>query len=412
MRISARFSITGKNVALLAICQGLLFSINTVFAIVSGLVGLSLAPDPVMATVPLGLFIFGAALATFPASLFMARKGRRVGFLVGASFGFYGGLIAAFSIAIQSFSLLSIAGLMMGVFFAFGQYYRFAIADVCEGSLRRYAISIVLAGGLISGVIGPNSAAWSRDLLSPYTFMACYLVISAFCCIKLWILTLIEIPIPSGLKNSGLARPLNQIIRQPRFIVAALAGMVSWAAMNQLMMGTPLAMHMCSLPFSDSAFVMQWHQYGMFAPGFFVGALINKFGIYKVLMSGTVILLGAVSAVVSGVGLWNFWWATFLVGVGWCFLFVGSTVLVTECCTIDEQAKTQGFNDFLVFLAAGCGTFMSGALLNLIGWDWVGYSLIPLIIACGLSVFWLFLREKPSVIDSLSAPGQNQKVRQ
>jgi len=388
-----RIGRAGKNVLVLATCQGLLFSINTVFAMVSGLVGLTLAPDPSLATVPVGLFITGAALTTYPASILMGRIGRRPGFLIGASIGFYGGVLGAWAVAIESFGLLCFAGLFMGMYFAFGLYYRFAIADVATGALKRHAVSIVLAGGVLSGVIGPHSAAWSRDLLAPQTFMASYVVVSALSYLKLLLLAFIDIPTPPKAERRQSGRPLGEIVRQPRFIVAAIAGMVSWAAMNQVMMGAPLAMHVHSLPFSDAAFVMQWHNFAMFLPGFFAGALVNRFGVYNVMLWGGVMLFGSVAAVVTGIDLWNFWWAAFFVGTGWCFLFVSATILITECCTVQEQAKTQGFNDFLVFFAQAIGTFSTGALLHLIGWNAVGYTLLPIIAITAGATIWLARRE-------------------
>ena len=388
-----RFGRSGKNVLVLATCQGLLFSINTIFAMVSGLVGATLASDPALATVPLGLFITGAALTTYPASILMGRIGRRAGFMIGAAIGFYGGVLGAWAVAIESFGLLCFTGLFMGVYFAFGAYYRFAIADVAAGALKRHAVSIVLAGGVLSGFLGPHSAYWSRDLLAPQTFMASYVVVSALAYVKFLLLAFIDIPTPAKVERRHRGRPLGEIIRQPRFIVAAIAGMVSWAAMNQLMMGAPIAMHVCSLPFSDTAFVMQWHNFAMFLPGFIAGALINKFGIYNVMLWGGVMLFGAVAAVVTGLDLWNFWWAGFLVGTGWCFLFVSATILITECCTVQEQAKTQGFNDFLVFFAQAAGTFWTGALLHLVGWASVGYTLLPIIVITAGATIWLARRE-------------------
>ena len=388
-----RFGRAGKNVLVLATCQGLLFSINTVFAMVSGLVGATLAPDPALATVPLGLFITGAALTTYPASILMGRIGRRAGFLIGAAIGFYGGVLGAWAVAIESFELLCFTGLFMGMYFAFGTYYRFAIADVATGALKRHAVSIVLAGGVLSAFLGPHSADWSRDLLAPQTFMASYVVVSALAYLKFLLLVFIDIPTPPKVERRHRGRPLGEIIRQPRFVVAAIAGMVSWAAMNQVMMGAPIAMHVCSLPFSDAAFVMQWHNLAMFLPGFIAGALINRFGVYNVMLWGAVMLFGSVAAVVTGIDLWNFWWASFLVGTGWCFLFVSATILITECCTVQEQAKTQGFNDFLVFFAQAAGTFSTGALLHLVGWSSVGYTLLPIIVITAGATIWLARRE-------------------
>ena len=383
----------GRNVLILATCQGLLFSINTAFAMVSGLVGATLASDPSLATVPLGLFITGAALSTYPASLLMGRIGRRLGFLIGAAVGFYGGVLGAWSVAVGSFELLCFTGLFMGIYFAFGQYYRFAIADVASGPLKHHAVSIVLAGGVFSGVLGPYSADWSRDLLAPQIFMGTYAAVSALAYLKFLLLTFIDIPAPPKAARRQTGRPLGEIVRQPRFVVAAIAGMVSWAAMNQLMMGAPIAMHICSLPFSDAAFVMQWHNFAMFLPGFVAGALINRYGIYNVMLWGALMMFGSVAAVVTGIDLWNFWWGGFLVGTGWCFLFVSATILVTECCTVEEQSKTQGFNDFLVFFAQAAGTFSSGILIYQVGWASVGYTLLPVILLTAVATTWLAFRE-------------------
>ena len=301
----------GRNLLILATCQGLLFSINTAFVMVSGLVGAALAPDPSLATVPLGLFVTGAALSTYPASLLMGRVGRRLGFLIGAAVGFYGGVLGAWSVAAGSFELLCFTGLFMGVYFAFGQYYRFAIADVATGTFRRHAVSIVLAGGVFSGILGPHSADWSRDLLAPWIFMGTYAVVSALAYVKFLLLVFIDIPMPPRAARRRAGRPLGEIVRQPRFVVAAVAGMVSWAAMNQLMMGAPIAMRICSLPFSDTAFVMQWHNFAMFLPGFAAGALINRYGVHNVMLWGALMMFGSVAAVVSGIDLWNFWWGRF-----------------------------------------------------------------------------------------------------
>ncbi len=391
MRI--RFGRTGKNVLVLAACQGLMFSINTAFALVSGLVGATLAPDPSFATVPLGLFITGAALSTYPASLLMGRIGRRLGFLIGAAVGFYGGVLGAWAVAAGSFGLLCFTGLFMGVYFAFGQYYRFAIADVATGTLRRHAVSIVLAGGVFSGVLGPYSAEWSRDLLAPQVFMGTYAAVSAMAYLKFLLLVFVDIPVPPRTVRRRTGRPLGEIVRQPRFVVAAVAGMVAWAAMNQLMMGAPVAMHVHSLPFSDAAFVMQWHNFAMFLPGFAAGALINRYGVYNVMLWGALLMFGSVAAVVSGVDLWHFWWGGFLVGAGWCFLFVSATILVTECCTVPEQSKTQGFNDFLVFVAQAAGTFSAGVLIYRVGWASVGYALLPVIVLTAVATAWLAFRE-------------------
>ena len=384
---------TGRNLLILAACQGLLFSINTVFVMVSGLVGAALAPDPSLATAPLGLFITGAALSTYPASLLMGRVGRRPGFLIGGAAGFHGGVLGAWSVAAGSFGLLCVAGLFMGVCFAFGQYYRFAIADVATGRFRRHAVSIVLAGGVFSGVLGPYGADWSRDLLAPWIFMGAYAFVSALAYLKFLLLVFIDIPPPPRAARRRTGRPLGEIARQPRFVVAVIAGMVGWGAMNQLMMGTPVAMHVCSLPFSDTAFVMRWHNFAMFLPGFVTGALIDRYGVYNLMLWGAVLMFGSVAAVVSGIDLWNFWWGGLLVGAGWCFLFVGATVLVTECCTVQEQSRAQGFNDFLIFVAQAAGAFSSGVLIYGTGWESVGYTLLPVILLTAGATVWLAFRE-------------------
>jgi MFS family permease len=375
-------------------CQGLLFTINSIYMMVTGLVAVGLAPEASWASIPLGLFITGAAITTIPASLLMRRIGRRLGFMIGAAIGFHGGVVAAVALAIGSFWLLCVASVIMGAYFAFCQYFRMAITEVASGPFRQHAVSFVLAGGVLSGVAAPETAKYTQDLFAPLAFLGTYVAVSFFAYVMMLLLAFLDIPPLTESQRRDRGRPLSVIAAQPRFIVAVLAGMVSWAAMNIVMAGTPLAMAACSYPFSDAAFVMGSHNVAMFAPGFFTGWMINRFGVFNVMLWGAAILVGSVAALVSGIELWNFWWAGALVGGGWCFLYVGSSILLSECCTISEQGKTQGLNDFLVFTAQAIGTFASGFLLYGIGWSAVGWAMAPMIVVTAAATTWLAVRER------------------
>lgn len=380
------------NVLLLSLAQALLTTSNVIIFTLSGLVGYSLAPDPSLSTVPVAAWVIGAALSTWPASMAMKRIGRRAGFLVGGAFGVAGGLVCALAVWLQDFWLLSAGAALVGVYNAHGQYYRFAVAEAVPNSAKSRAISLVLAGGIVGGVIGPESAKLTKDLLAPMVFLGSFLALGAFNLLSLAVVACVRIPKLSEAERRESGRPLSEIVRQPRFLVAALAAFTGYVVMNVVMVATPIAMLQCGLPFDDTAFAMEWHVIGMFAPAFITGWLIARIGVLNVLLAGAALMVACVGFAVTGISTFNFWMAVVLVGVGWNFLFVGGTTLLTECCTPAEQAKTQGLNDFVIFTGMAISTFGSGALLQVLGWNAVNWGALPLVALTAAATIWLALR--------------------
>jgi MFS family permease len=387
-------------VALLACCQALLLTNSVTLISISALVGHSLVKNKVFATLPATTAVIGAALAAFPASLRMKRAGRRKGFLTGVAFGLAGSVVATLGLAIGSFALLCLGTLLAGVYNAFGQYYRFAAADAAPAAGKARAISLVLAGGLVGGIIGPELSKHTGDLLQP-RFLASYLSLFGFGLLAAALLARLDIPNPREETSGAGARPLGLIAAQPVFIVAALAGGVGYTVMNLLMTATPLAMTFCGHSYGASASVIAAHVVAMFAPSFVTGSLIQRFGVLEVILAGVVIMLGCVAIAVSGQQLLNFWWALVLLGVGWNFMYVGGTTLLTEAYAPAEKAKAQGLNEILVFGSMTVSSFASGVLVNSVGWTLLNYVSLPLLALAGLGAAWLRWRRRVAPL----APG-------
>lgn len=382
-----------RNVLLLALCQALLMTAGSGFITSATLVGQSLASDAVYASLPVGLKFLANMLFTFPASLLMKRTGRRTGFLLGASAGILGGGLCSYAILNGSFVLFCVGAFCIGVSNSFGQFYRFAAADAASEDYRSRAISYVMAGGVIAAFSGPNLAVFSRDLL-PVSFAGFYAAVVGVMLVSATLISLLTIPPPPANERAAGGRPLGEIARQPSFIVAVLGGIISYAVMNLLMTATPLAMDTYDHPFESTALVIQWHVVGMFAPSFFTGHLIRYFGVLTVMATGALLLLGCVMVNLSGVALEHFWSALVLLGVGWNFLFVGGTTLLTDTYTPPEKAKTQALNDFLVFGTVTCTAFASGALHSLYGWRALNLGVLPAIGVALLAVGLLALRRR------------------
>lgn len=382
------------NVFLLAVCQAIFLCGQTTLFFIGGLIGFSLTTDKTLATLPISAVILGTALMTIPASLLMRRVGRRNGFMLGAVIGIIGMLICAFAVYKASFWLLIIGTILIGFYNAFCQYYRFAAADSADETFRPKAISLVLAGGVVAGVLGPQLALYSRDLLEPITYMASYIAVAGLTFLALIFLSMVRIPrlSNSALKDSG--RSLKNIARQPGFLVAVFASMISYGVMSLLMTATPLAMISCGFEDRMAGYVIQWHVIGMFAPSFFTGSLIKKFGLDKIMLAGALLLLICLAVSLSGESFNNFWLSLLLLGLGWNFLFVGGTTLLTMVHTPAEQGKVQAVNDFLVFAATASASFMSGALLASVGWFTINLTAVPLVAAVVLLAVWLVTRSK------------------
>jgi len=378
-----------KNVAVLAVCQGLLFVNNSVLITVNALAGIALAPNKALATLPVTMYFVGSALTTVPLSFMMKRHGRRAGFTLGAVFAVLGSLICAAAVYAASFWLLCLGVLVLGGYFAAGQYYRFAAADSAPADFKATAISLVLAGGIVGGFVGPETSKRTIDLLAGHLYAAAYFSLVGFALLTVLVLRWLTIPVLTETERMSAGRPLAEIARQPAFIVALLCAMIAYGVMNLLMTTTPLAMIACEHPFSDAAFVIQWHIVGMFAPSFVTGTLIRRFGLSTVMLAGVALNVGCVVTALSGVDVMNFWLAMLLLGIGWNFMFIGATALLTESHTPAERAKVQGVNDAAIFVTMVASSLSSGALFTLQGWDAMNRWVLPVLAVAGAAVLWL-----------------------
>jgi MFS family permease len=385
-----------KNVALLSACQGLLLTNNSILIATNGLAGYALASDKAFATLPVTAYIIGAALTTMPASLLMRRLGRRAGFALGAVFGIVGALICAYAAFAHHFWLLCAGALVLGIYNATGQYYRFAAADSASIDFKSKAISLVLAGGIAGGILGPETSKISKDFFAQAAFAGSYLSLGVFCLLAIGLVSLIDIPPLTVAERKESGRPLVAIARQPAFVVAVLSAIVGYGVMNLLMVATPLAMMARHHPFSDAAFVIQWHVIAMFAPSFFTGTLIRRFGVINVMLAGVVLNLGCIVVALAGLEVANFWMAMVLLGVGWNFMFIGGTTLLTECHTPSERGKAQGANDLAIFITMTVTSLSSGLLFTLQGWKLMNQLAVPFLLLTGAAMLWLAALRRPS----------------
>ena len=384
---------TRRNVGLLAACQALLMTNNATLIAINGLAGLALAPVKALATLPVTCWVAGGALATMLASLHMRRVGRQRGLSIGTLWGIVGALICAGAVWLQSFWLLCFGTLVFGVYNAYGQYYRFAAADVAGPDFKGTAISLVLAGGLVGGILGPSTSRMTVDLLSP-RFTGAYLALIGFALLTLLLLRFIRIPTPDARLQAARGRPLAEIAAQPKFIVAVLASAIGYGVMNFLMTSTPIAMGVCGHPYSDAAFVISSHVIGMFAPSFVTGGLIRRIGVLPVMFAGALLNFAAIGVALSGISVAQFWWSLVLLGVGWNFLYVGGTALLTETYRPEEMAKAQGANDQAIFIVMAISSFTSGLTVTQAGWERVNLYALPLVGLVAIAIGWFALVQR------------------
>jgi MFS family permease len=377
-----------RTVLMLALCQALAMTGGSIVATTASIVGSMLAPDRALSTLPIAVQMTGMMTATIPAALLMARIGRRPGFWIGAALGASGAAIAAFAVFRADFVLFCAGTFLLGTYNGVAQQYRFAASEIADEVFRPKAISLVLAGGVASAVFGPETAKWSSELFAPVLFAGCYLVIVALCAAAAVVLCFIDLPKPAPpvLRRGG--RPLAEIAMQPTFIVAVIAGMVGYGVMSLVMTATPIAMLDCGHAFGDAAFVIQWHALGMFAPSFFTGHLITRFGVTRILLTGAALLLLCCVINLAGLAIANFWAANVVLGVGWNFLFVGATTLLTRTYTAEERGKVQALKDFLIFGTVAMSSFASGALLSGVGWAMVQIAIMPFVVVAAAAVLW------------------------
>jgi MFS family permease len=383
------------NLLLLTLCQGLFLTNNVTFIAINGLVGLSMAPLGWMATLPVMGYVVGGALSTGLVAKSQSRWGRRVSFQLGLLVALGSALLAAYAASSHNFWLLVCATVIAGYYSANGQLYRFAAAELSLADFREKAVSLVLAGGLIGAVIGPNLASRTRNLVDT-PFVGAYLALACVAVLGLLLMHFIRFPVAPAPQAAGAAAgaPLREIMRRPLFIVSAITAAMGYGVMNLLMAATPLAMQVCGYGFADAALVLEWHVIGMFAPGFFTGSLIKRFGALPVMGVGVVLNLVCIAVALSGVDLHQFLVSLFLLGVGWNFLFTGSTTLSMKAWTPQEKDRGQAAINFFVFATMAVTSFASGALVTTRGWTWLNVgSLLPVGLA-GAALLWLWLKQK------------------
>ena len=392
-----------RNLWLLAICQGLLLTNNVTFIAINGLVGLAIAPRGWMATLPVMSYVIGGALSTGLVAHTQQRFGRRGSFQTGLAVALVSALLCCFAAVTRNFWLLCFATVVAGYYNANAGLYRFAAAELAAPEWREKAVSMVMAGGLIGAVAGPNLAKATREAFA-VPFAGAYIALAAVALLSMVVMHFIEFPPAPARKESGGGRSLSEIARQPVFIVAAAAGALGYGVMNLLMAATPIAMQICSLPFSDAALVLEWHVIGMFAPGFFTGHLIRRFGALPVMGAGLLLNLGCIAVALSGVELHHFIVALFLLGVGWNFLFTGSTTLSLTAYAPEERDRAQGALNFCVFTTLALTSFASGVLVTTQGWQLLNVgSLVPVVLT-GAALLWL-ARHKRAVRSAAESAG-------
>jgi MFS family permease len=379
-----------RNLFVLALCQGLFLTNNVAFIAINGLVGFSLAPFSWLATLPVTGYVVGSAVSSIPAARMHRLYGRRFSFLLGIGFAVLSALLCLYAAITRNFVLLVAGTFIAGFYQANAQLYRFAAAEIASSEYREKAVSWVLAGGLIGAVLGPNLVVLSKDLFE-VEFAGAYLVLSFVGILAAALMATIRFapPVPkNALQDGPPARPLLQIIKQPVFLLAMLGASLGYGVMNLLMAATPLAMKTCGFPFKDAAWVLEWHVIGMFAPGFFTGALIKRYGAVQIIVVGVILNFVCIGVALSGVEFAQFFIALFLLGVGWNFMFTASTVMSLGAYHASERDKAQAAINFAVFFMMALSSFSSGALVTTSGWALLNYlSLIPMVLV-SLALVW------------------------
>ncbi len=391
-----------RNAVLYAAMQAMSGAAAPINIALGGLAGsYLLAEDKSLATAPVTGFNVGVALAALPAAALMRRVGRRNGFMVGAMIGIAGLLTSAAALIFHSFVLLCVGLMISGAANGFGQQYRFAAADRGTPDFRVKAISYVLVGGIFAAFIGPQVVLFARDLLAPVPFAGAFLAGTALFALCIVFISFLEPSTPASraadaAANTGVARPLIEIVSQPRFIVAVVCGVGSFAIMSYVMTAAPLAMIYCGYTVDQSTLGIQWHVLAMFAPSFFTGRLIARFGKERIVALGMFILVACAVVALAGVTLANFWIALVLLGIGWNFGFIGATAMVTDTYRPEEKAKAQGANDFILFGTVAFASLMSGQTLNAFGWSGVNLVVFPVTAICLIALAALVFHDHRS----------------
>jgi predicted MFS family arabinose efflux permease len=383
-----------RNALVLAIAQALSGANTTVIVSTGGIIGAMLAPDKAFATVPISVMVLGMWAGTLPVGMLSKAYGRRFALQLGSLIGTISGLICCWAVLHASFGLFLLGAFGSGLYAAAHQSYRFAATDTASEAFKPKAVSWVLAGGVFAGIFGPQLVIFTKDIWQPYLFAATYIGQAVFALLTALVLILVKIPRPVAAQGVKRGRPLAEIVRTPRFITAVVCGVASYSMMNLVMTSAPLAMVDCGHSVTTATLGLQWHVLAMFAPSFFTGSIIARFGIERVMLSGLALIGVAAVIGISGISVAHFWTALVLLGIGWNFAFIGATTMVTRCHRPEERNQVQAFNDFLVFGSMAVGSFASGTLLASFGWSVVNEVVFPAILATGALLVWWSVRER------------------
>lgn len=391
-----------RNALVLAVAQALGGANASIVIATAGLSGgyLLSADNAAFATIPVSLFILGTACFTLPAQKIMARVGRRPVFIGAALLGAFAGLISMQAILIGAFWMLCVGTFLSGILGAVVHSYRFAAADTASPAFRPKAISWVLAGGVASGLIGPQVVIAFNDFFDPILFAGAFMGQAGLALLSIAVVSFVNLPKPVPRTPAAKARirPLREITAQPRFQAALLSAIVAYALMALAMTAAPIAMIACGHTVGEAALGIQWHVIGMFAPSFFTGSLIARFGVERVILTGFVILAACAVVALNGISVAHFWIALVLLGVGWNFGFLGATAMLTECYRPEERNTVQGWNDFILFGFVAFASFSSGGLLHLFGWDVINWLLLPILAAAALFLLFRGRKAEPSAV--------------
>jgi len=386
-----------RTIPLLTLAQAMMMSSMSLIVTSAALVGAQLAPDQSLATLPLSVIFIAMVFTSIPAALLMQRIGRKAGFLFATLIGMLGGFVTMQAIFYHKFWWFLAGTALIGVFNGFGNYLRFAAADAVGEKDKSRAISYILAGGVIAAILGPNLANWTQDTFEQAPFAGGYAALIGLYLIAFVVLSFVKLRDPNDTPQTQktiAARPLRTIVAQAEFIVALICGICGYAVMSLVMTATPLAMQHHAHPFSDTAFVIQWHVLGMFAPSFFTGNLIQRFGLLPVMFAGALLGLACVVINLTGHSVTHYWLALVLLGISWNFLFIGATTMLTKTYRTSEQAKVQATNDFVIFSSVTVASLFAGTLLHHFGWKAVNIGVVPMLVLVLASLVWL-ARRKP-----------------
>lgn len=393
-----------RNVAVLVAAQAVMGAQLPMIFIIAGLAGKQLAPNACLATLPISMMVIGSMLTATPLSAFMARHGRRAGFVLGALGGAFGAATSATGLALASFPLFLLGALLSGIYMSAQGFYRFAAADTASEAFRPKAISWVMAGGLLSAVFGPELVKLTAQSMA-VTFLGTYVTVIGLNLVGVFLFAALQFPKSTATSaDQPQGRSRAELIRTPRIAVAVIVATVSYALMNLVMTSSPLAVVGCGYHTADAANVVTAHVLAMYIPSFFTGALIARFGVERVMTTGLVILACAGLVAMAGVHLENFYAALMLLGIGWNFGFIGATTMLTMAHTKAERGRMQGLNDLIVFGGVTLASFSSGGLMNCsggsvqAGWSAVNMAMLPFLVLAGGALIWLALKPKPDPI--------------